>query len=143
MKLRKKDPWKSAREYSRDLSGLTINLLVEDINLSIDFLQKIIKANIVYQDPDFAAIEGYGSRWCLHSYHTYESHPYMNVIKNSNPKGLGIELRVIGCDPDRAEERAKKENYIILSTSTDKAHGMRECYIVDNNGFCWVPCIKI
>ena len=143
MKLRKKDPWKSAREYSRDLSGLTINLLVEDINLSIDFLQKIIKANIVYQDPDFAAIEGYGSSWCLHSYHTYESHPYMNVIKNSNPKGLGIELRVIGCDPDRAEERAKKENYIILSTSTDKAHGMRECYIHDNNGFCWVPSILV
>ena len=143
MKLRKKGPWKSAREYSRDLSGLTINLLVEDINLSIDFLQKIIKANIVYQDPDFAAIEGFGSRWCLHSYHTYESHPYMNVIKNSNPKGLGIELRVIGCDPDRAEERAKKENYIILSTSTDKAHGMRECYIHDNNGFCWVPSIIV
>ena len=143
MKLRKKDPWKSAREYSRDLSGLTINLLVEDINLSIDFLQKIIKANIVYQDPDFAAIEGFGSRWCLHSYHTYESHPYMNVIKNSNPKGLGIELRVIVCDPDKAEERARKENYIILSTSTDKAHGMREFYIVDHYGFCWVPCKKI
>ena len=143
MKLRKKDPWKSASEYSRDLSGLTVNLLVEDINLSIHFLQKIIKAKIVYQDPDFAAIEGFGSRWCLHSYHTYDSHPYMNVIKNSNPKGLGIELRVIGCDPDRAEERARKENYIILSTSTDKAHGMRECYIVDHYGFCWVPCKKI
>jgi len=143
MKLRKKDPWKSAREYSRDLSGLTINLLVEDIKNSIHFLQKIIKANIVYQDPDFAAIEGYGSRWCLHSYHTYESHPYINFIKNSNPKGLGIELRVIGCDPDRAEEKARKENYIILSTSSDKAHGMRECYILDDNGFCWVPSIIV
>ena len=143
MKLRKKDPWKSASEYSRDLSGLTVNLLVEDINLSIHFLKKIIEAKIVYQDPDFAAIEGFGSRWCLHSYHTYESHPYMNVIKNSNPKGLGIELRVIGCDPDRAEEKARKENYIILSTSSDKAHGMRECYILDDNGFCWVPSIIV
>ena len=143
MKLRKKDPWKSASEYSRDLSGLTVNLLVEDINLSIHFLKKIIEAKIVYQDPDFAAIEGFGSRWCLHSYHTYESHPYMNVIKNSNPKGLGIELRVIGCDPDKAEERARKESYMILSTSTDKAHGMRECYILDNNGFCWVPSIIV
>ena len=143
MKLRKKDPWKSASEYSRDLSGLTVNLLVEDINLSIHFLKKIIEAKIVCQDPDFAAIEGFGSRWCLHSYHTYESHPYMNVIKNSNPKGLGIELRVIGCDPDRAEEKARKENYIILSTSSDKAHGMRECYILDDNGFCWVPSIIV
>ena len=143
MKLRKKDPWKSASEYSKDLSGLTINLLVEDIKRSIHFLQKIINAKIIYQDPDFAAIEGFGSRWCIHSYHTYDSHPYINIIKSSKPKGLGIELRVIGCDPDKAEERARKENYIILSTSTDKAHGMRECYIVDHDGFCWVPCKKI
>ena len=46
MKLRKKDPWKSASEYSRDLSGLTVNLIVEDINLSIHFLQKIIKPKL-------------------------------------------------------------------------------------------------
>ena len=42
MKLRKKDPWKSASEYSRDLSGLTVNLLVEDINLSIHFLHPTV-----------------------------------------------------------------------------------------------------
>ena len=53
MKLRKKDPWKSASEYSKDLSGLTINLLVKDIKHSIHFLQKIIKAKVIYQDPDF------------------------------------------------------------------------------------------
>ena len=88
MKLRKKDPWKSASEYSKDLSGLTINLLVEDIKRSIYFLQKIIKAKIIYQDPDFGAIEGFGSRWCIHSYHTYDSHPYINIIKSSKPKGL-------------------------------------------------------
>ena len=113
MKLRKKDPWKSASEYSKDLSGLTINLLVENIKLSVNFLHQIIKAKIIYQDPDFAAIEGFGSRWYIHSYHTYDTHPYINIIKKSKPKGLGIELRVVGCDPDKAEERAKKENYII------------------------------
>ena len=143
MKLRKKDPWKSASEYSKDLSGLTINLLVNNIKLSVNFLHQIIKAKIIYQDPDFAAIEGFGSRWCIHSYHTYDTHPYINIIKNSKPKGLGIELRVVGCDPDKAEERARKENYIILSTSTDKAQGMRECFIVDHDGFCWVPCKTI
>ena len=68
---------------------------------------------------------------------------HINIIKSSKPKGLGIELRVIGCDPNKAEERARKESYMILSTSTDKAHGMRECYIVDHDGFCWVPCKKI
>ena len=87
--------------------------------------------------------KAFGSRWCLHSYHTYDSHPYINVIRNSNLKGLGIELRVIGCNPDTAEERARKENYIILSNSMNKVHGMRECYILDNNGFCWVPSIIV
>ena len=59
MKLRIKDPWKSASDYSKDLSGLTINLLVEDIKHTLQFLQKIIEAKIIYQDPDFAAIEGF------------------------------------------------------------------------------------
>ena len=67
----------------------------------------------------------------------------INIIKSSKSKGLGIELRVIGCDPDKAEERAWKENYIILSNSMNKPHGMRECYIIDNNGFCWVPSILV
>ena len=49
----------------------------------------------------------------------------------------------MGCDPDRAEKRARKENYIILSNSMNKPHGMRECYILDNNGFCWVPSILV
>ena len=81
MKLRKKDPWKSASEYSKDLSGLTINLLVEDIKHTLQFLQKIIKAKIIYQDPDFVAIEGFGSRWCIHSYHTYDNHPVYKYYK--------------------------------------------------------------
>ena len=114
MKLRKRDPWKSASDYSKDLSGLTINLLVEDIKRSIHFLQKIIKAKIIYQDHDFAAIEGFGSRWCIHSYHTYGTHPFLNFIKNSKSKGLGIELRVIGCDPDRAEERARNILFYLI-----------------------------
>ena len=46
MKLRKKDPWKSANEYSKDLSGLTINLLVQDIKRSIHFLQKLLRLKL-------------------------------------------------------------------------------------------------
>ena len=42
MKLRKKDPWKSASEYSKDLSGLTINILVEDIKLTLHFYKKLL-----------------------------------------------------------------------------------------------------
>ena len=51
MKLRKKDPWKSASEYSRDLSGLTVNLLVEDINLSIHFYKKLLRLKLYIKIP--------------------------------------------------------------------------------------------
>ena len=92
MKLRKKDPWKSAKEYSKDLSSLTINLLVKDITLSKDFAEQVLNARIVYHDADFVAIEGYGSRWCLHAYHTYDTHPLMTLINQSKAKGVGICL---------------------------------------------------
>ena len=46
MKLRKKDPWKSASEYSKDLSGLTINLLVEDIKHTLQFYKKLLRLKL-------------------------------------------------------------------------------------------------
>ena len=57
MKLRKTDPWKPASDYSRELSGLTVNLLVNNISKASEFITNVIDANIVYEDIDFAAIE--------------------------------------------------------------------------------------
>ena len=39
MKLRKTDPWKPASDYSRELSGLTVNLLVNNISKATNLLQ--------------------------------------------------------------------------------------------------------
>ena len=143
MKLRKNKPWKPAPEYSKNLSGLTINLLVQDMREATNFVKNILQARIIYEDPDFAAIEGFGPQWCFHTHHTYDSHPFKTITESSIYKGLGIELRLIGCDPDQAEIRAKEKGFKILSNSHDKAHGMRECYILDNDNYCWVPSIII
>lgn len=70
MKLRKNKPWKPAPEYSKNLSGLTINLLVQDMREATNFVKNILQARIIYEDPDFAAIEGFGSKWCFHTHHT-------------------------------------------------------------------------
>ena len=48
MKLRKTDPWKPASDYSRELSGLTVNLLVNDISKATEFIANVIEANIIY-----------------------------------------------------------------------------------------------
>ena len=140
MKLRKTDPWKPASDYSRELSGLTVNLLVNNISQATDFITNVIEANIIYEDFDFAAIEGFGSKWCLHADHTYDNNPLTNFLSPEDKRGKGIELRLLGCNPDRAEVRAKRYGFKVISKSQDKPHGLRECYIIDNFGYCWVPC---
>ena len=56
MKLRTKDPWISAPEYSKNLNGLIINLLVRNIETASYFLKNVIKAKIIYEDIDFCAV---------------------------------------------------------------------------------------
>ena len=143
MKLRKLDPWKPASDYSRELSGLTVNLLVNNISKATQFSADVIEAKIIYEDIDFAAIEGFGSKWCFHADHTYDKHPLPSFINKKQKRGNGIELRLLGCNPDQAEMRAKKYGFKVISKSQDKPHGLRECYIIDSAGYCWVPCEKI
>ena len=142
-KLRKTDPWKPASDYSRELTGLTVNLLVNNIGQATNFITNVIEANIIYEDLDFAAIEGFGSKWCLHADHTYDKNPLTNFVSPKDKRGKGIELRLLGCNPDKAEMRAEKYGFKVISKSQDKPHGLRECYIIDNSGYCWVPCEKI
>ena len=143
MKLRKTDPWKPASNYSKELSGLTVNLLVNDIHKATEFIENVIQADVIYKDIDFAAIEGFGSKWCFHADHTYDRHPLIDFITINNKRGKGVELRLLGCNPDRAEMRATKYGFKVISKSQDKPHGLRECHIIDSAGYCWVPCEKI
>ena len=143
MKLSKTAPWKPASDAARELSGLTANLLVKNISKSTDFITNVIEASIIYEDIDFAAIEGFGSKWCFHADHTYDKHPLIGFINKKNKRGDGIELRLLGCNPDKAEMRALKHGFKVISKTQDKPHGLRECYIIDSSGYCWVPCEKI
>ena len=53
------------------------------------------------------------------------------------------EGALVVANPDQAEMRAKKYGFKVISKSQDKPHGLRECYIIDSAGYCWVPCEKI
>ena len=132
MKLRKSDPWKPANDYSKELSGLTVNLLVNDVHKATEFVKNVIEADVIYEDIDFAAIEGFGSKWCFHADHTYDKHPLKSFISIKNKRGIGIELRLLGCNPDQAEIKAIKHGFKVISRSQDKPHGLRECYIIDS-----------
>ena len=117
--------------------------MVNDIHKATEFIENVIEADVIYKDIDFAAIEGFGSKWCFHADHTYDRHSLTDFINIKNKRGEGVELRLLGCNPDRAEMRATKHGFKVISKSQDKPHGLRECYIIDSAGYCWVPCEKI
>ena len=142
MKLRVGDPWMSAKEYAQSLRGLTVNLLVKDIHVALTFQRDVLDANIIYSDPDFAVCSGFGSEWMLHADHAYDKHPMARTVDPVQPRGAGLELRLHGCDPDKAEAAARRLGFEVLSPATDKGHGLRESYIRDPDGYIWVPDLR-
>ncbi len=55
-KKRVGDPWMPAADYSRTLKGLSLNLLVADIDASVAFAKTVLLADTVYAGPDFAVL---------------------------------------------------------------------------------------
>ncbi|MGR3983992.1 MAG: glyoxalase, partial [Gammaproteobacteria bacterium] len=45
--------------------------------------------------------------------------------------------------PDAAEKRARAGGYEVLQASADKPHGLRECFLLDPDGYCWVPSMRL
>jgi uncharacterized glyoxalase superfamily protein PhnB len=139
MKLRTGEPWMSGRDYGRSLTALTVNLLVRDIDAALRFQREVLRAQVVYADPDVAVVRGYGAEWMLHADHTYQGHPLHNQVANVASRGAGVELRLHGCDPDAATAAARRHGFPVLAGAADKPHGLREAFLVDPDGYVWVP----
>jgi len=141
---RTKQPWMQADDFGRSLPrGVGINLLVTDIAPTEAFLHLVLGANTIHADEDFAAIELLGSVLMLHADHSYLDHEMTGVTAGVEIRGAGIEIRVYGADPDRAEAMARQHGHTILAASMDKPHGLRECHIVGPDGYIFVPSLAI
>ena len=143
MKLRTGTPWISGADYGHTLKGLSINLLVRDVAGALRFAERVLQAKIVYSDPDFAVLQACGSEWMLHADHCYDRHPMREIVAGDAPRGAGIEIRLHGLDPDQAVQRALALGYKLLAPAADKPHGVREAYLVDADGYVWVPDVPI
>ncbi len=139
MKLRTGDPWMPAKDYGRSLKGLTINLLVRDLDRALVFQREVLGAAVFYSDPDFAVLRGYDAEWMLHAHHTYDQHPLGSLVRDTAVLSTGAELRLHGCDPDAAEAAARRLGFEVLSGAVDTGHGLREAYLIDADGYVWVP----
>lgn len=139
MKKRSGEPWMPADEFGRRLAGAGVNLLVADIGRALAFQRTVLQTTVVYSDDDFAVIDLPPAQWMFHADHTYRDHPLYGVATAAEGRGAGVELRIYHHDPDAAEARAAAHGYTVLAGSMDKPHGLRECYLVDDDGYVWVP----
>ena len=143
MKLRTGEPWMPADEYGRSLGGLGVNLLVPSIAAERDFQLRVLAADEVYADPDFAVYRGHGAEWMLHADHAYSDTPLKGSLTDDLPRGIGAEIRLYGRDPDDAEAQARALDMTVLAGSMDKPHGLRECFLISPAGYLWVPGVAI
>ena len=135
---RRPDPPAFGRGLPR---GLGVNLLVNDVERALRFHAPVLGADVVYWDDDFAVLRAEGSVWMLHHDRTYHSHPLRGIAEGAEGRGAGAELRLYGRDPDAAEALTEENGGTVLAGAADKPHGLRESYLLDPDGYLWVPSV--
>lgn len=129
-------PWMPAHELARTLTGLTVNLLVRDVDASLPFYTEVLGLRALYYDPDFAALEGEGVQIMLHADHTYDRFaPEIARLAGQGKRGTGAEIRIMGIDPDQVEARARERGFAVNVPAQTFQHGWRECRLEDANGY--------
>lgn len=129
----------SPEDFGRSLSGLGINLLVRDVRRQCAFLTEVFGMTAHQVSDDFAILR-YGEQvFQIHSDGTYHANPLLGLLPETPPRGAGIEIRLYETDPDAAVDKAEAAGATILQSPTDKPHGLREAYILCENGYAWVP----
>lgn len=131
----------TAADFGRSLTGLGLNILVPDVPRLASFLCDVFKMKSYRQSPDFAILTYGDQLFQLHADPTYHSHPLPSLLPESGPRGGGIEIRLYDTDPDEAAERATAHAHesVLLQAPTNKPHGLRECVILCENGYAWLP----
>ncbi|WP_272002591.1 VOC family protein [Roseovarius sp. ZX-A-9] len=128
----------SAETFGASLTGIGLNILVRDVKRQVAFLTEVFEVEAHQITDDFAIIRYHGSIMQLHSDGTYHSHPLPSLIPEAGVRGGGAEFRFYHTDPDAAQTRAESMGAHVLQAATDKPHGLREVYILCENGYAWV-----
>lgn len=128
-----------AEDFGASLRGLGLNLLVRDVGAEVAFLETVFGMEAFQPTADFAIMR-YGTEvFQLHSDGTYHANPMLALVPENPPRGGGIEIRLYDTDPEAACALAITVGGTILQEPTDKPHGLREAYILCENGYAWVP----
>lgn len=128
----------SAEAFGPSLRGIGLNLLVRDVRREVAFLETVFGMKAFQPTTDFA-IMSYGNEvFQLHSDGSYRSNPLLGLLPETPPRGAGLEIRLYDSDPDDVCALVEDAGGTILQGPTDKPHGLREAYVLCENGYAWV-----
>lgn len=131
----------------RLLVGMGVNVIVPKIPGYVEGLRDVLGFQIIRANKSFALLSWQNgdkvtseSLIQVHADFTYSENPYYEFLTEGEMRGRGIELRLFECCPDAAMERAKtQEDWLVIEEAKDKPHGIREAFLLDPFGYCWVP----
>ncbi len=129
----------SAGDFGRSLTGVGLNLLVRDVEASAAFLAAVFDVGVHRLSKDFAILTYGREVFQLHSDGTFGAHPLLGLLPEAGARGAGMELRLYETDPDEAAAKAEAAGGHVLQAPANKPHGLRECVILDADGYAWVP----
>lgn len=127
-----------AEVFGASLRGMGLNILVRDVEKQVAFLTGLFGMAAHQVSKDFAILT-YGRQVMqLHADHTYSENPLLGLVPEAGARGAGAEFRLYDSDPDDVAARAEALGGHILQAPTDKPHGLREVYVLCENGYAWV-----
>ena len=138
-----------ADDLGRMLRGSGVNLLCPDPLTYVPEIAHVMAMKVIRVDSFFGLLSWQDNPTIdsliqVHADKTYANNPYFALLSDNQVRGIGIELRFYHCNPDDAVERATAtRDYTILQPAKDKEHGVREAFILDPLGYCWVPSLPI
>jgi len=128
----------SPEAFGAALQGIGLNLLVRDVAVQVRFLETVFGMTGHRVSRDFAIMVYGGQIFQLHADHTYGEHPLLSLLPEAGVRGAGLEIRLYDTDPDDAASRAEAAGGHVLHPPADRPHGLRETFILCENGYAWV-----
>lgn len=127
-----------AAAFGASLQGIGLNILVRDVKTQVAFLEAVFGMKGHQVTEDFAILTYHDHIMQVHADHTYGANPLLGLVPEAGPRGGGAEFRLYHTDPDEAVKKAEETGAYVLQAPSDKPHGLREAYILCENGYAWV-----
>lgn len=140
----------SPPEFGRSLNGFGVNILTPQVIPYVEKLVFVLGLTLVRQEEAFAVVSWVDEAETtmdtiiqIHADFTYAQNPYYEFLTQTDMRGRGIEMRIYHIDPDEAVKRAlSTDGWTVVQDATDKPHGLREAFLLDDLGYCWVPSVR-